>query len=270
VARITKSVAKFVHDAASTVEAFFEGRKYVERLPEPPNSGQDDDDRPDFSKKTKNDNLNQLAELVTSHKKELHKHSEEDSAEHKRLQLQIDVLEIIIGSQTIQRYSNNIQLHQANLGIHIHTIKNTKGLVDDVNRLRVAIKRTMSAVNQLIRAQGPHSKIEPIEGIDVEIRQGAISIHDSYQAFEQTKLLLVNEIEGFSKYLDSQFAALNRVRKAAAALPSTPQGLIKWLDEKIEPSLRNTKKGALQIKTELVSIPQISSTLNRQLHDENF
>ena len=116
----------------------------------------------------------------------------------KRLLLQTKILELLTTSQTIERFTDNIGIHVANLNIHYISLKNTMGLLDVVNRQNKGLKAVISKVNYMIRLRKQErwakgEQLEEISNIDLERKQGTITILGQYNAFAQTQKLL--EIE---------------------------------------------------------------------------
>ncbi|MCT6721709.1 hypothetical protein [Acidovorax sp. K2F] len=273
--KMTKGVAKFIHSAAEAGEALLEGREIVgtdapisKKQAKPDTTG----DRPDFlsAKKSQSDPVADLVARVDESKKQLAVIEHDNEIDHKRISLQIDVMELMISAQTFERFTNNINLHAANLQTHLYTIKNTAGLLDDVNRQRVAIKALMQTVNHMINVLNIEDDVQKISGIDINIRQGAISIADSYRAFEATKELLAAEIESYTKSIDEQLARADRVRQSARLVPSMSGNVSKWLENSVEPKLLAAKEAADELRGDVTMIPRIESTLRRELLKSDF
>lgn len=273
--RMTKGVAKFVHSAAEAAEALLEGRRIVGT--DAPASKrrttiQPSDDRPDFfsTNKSQADPVADLVARVDESKKHLATIEQDNQIDHKRIALQIDVMELMISAQTFERFTNNINLHAANLQTHLYTIKNTAGLLDDVNRQRVAIKALMQTVNHMINVLNIDGEVQKISGIDINLRQGAISIADSYRAFEATRDLLVSEIDSYSASIGEQLARADRVRQSARLVPSMSGNVSKWLEKTVEPKLFAAKEAADELRGEVTMIPRIEATLRRELLKSDF
>lgn len=273
--KVTKNVAKFIHSAAEAAEALLEGREIV-GTESPPSKkkpkSQTTTERPDFSHgaSKQSDQVVELAARVDESKMQLAEIEQGNENEHRRISLQIDVMELMISAQTFERFTNNINLHAANLQTHLYTIKNTSGLLEDVNRQRVAIKALMQTVNHMINVLKISSDVDQIKGIDINIRQGAISIADSYRAFETTKDLLVAEIDAYACSIDEQLTRVERVRKGARLVPTMTASVSNWLEKSVEPKLISAKEAAEEIKAEIVMVPRIEASLRRQLLNADF
>ncbi len=207
----------------------------------------------------------ELQSTIEESRKNLVAVKENNEIEHRRIQLQIDIMELIVSASTFERFTNNINLHASNLQIHLHTIQNTSGLLDDVNRQRVAIKALMGTVNHLINVTGFTDKVRKLEGLDIDMRPGSISILSAYEAFENTRSLLLSEIDSFGQSIQNQMELIERVRVAARGLPNTSRKVSNWLNESIEPKLIDAKNSAEKLKGELLVIPRLENDLRRSL-----
>ena len=133
--KITKKVSKFVHTAADAAEALLEGREVVGNDAPPTKKrtkSPADDERPDFmsTKRSQPDPVADLVARVDESKRHLTVIEHDNAIDHCRITLQIDVMELMISAQTFERFTNNINLHAANLQTHLYTIKNTAGLLE--------------------------------------------------------------------------------------------------------------------------------------------
>lgn len=261
--KVTKRVAAFVHNSAEVVDAFLEGRAFVNiRIDDPPQKAITQIARPNvdfWGNKQDRDNFSSLSTIIEERKKEFDHHSLQDATEHKKLKLQVDILELIIAAQHLERFSNNIRIHSANLETHYQTIRNMTGILDDVNHQRVAIKTLLRTVNHLINATGSSNVVEKISGIDVEIKEGSISIHDSYKAFEATRALIIEEIQGYLGYLASQRTAIERVRASAMDIPVVNVKIDQWLNKTVLPAIATAEEGAKSLGSDLTCIKMIES-----------
>lgn len=285
--KVTKKVAAFVHNSAEVVDAFLDGRAFVDIKIEDRKSVHSraldsSVSRPvptpirrielDTLELKQRENNSLLTAQIEDRKRELDQHKLEfeqykrdlerhrrnmeqdvlqDAIEHKKMKLQIEILELIIAAQHLERFSNNISIHSANLETHYQTIRNITGILDDVNHQRVAIKTLIRTVNHMINVGKYSGPVDKIAGIDVEIKEGAISIHDSYKAFENTRALIVEEIGGYLAYLSSQRSAIERVRVSARDLPNACTRVSQWLDDTVLPAISKAENGAKALATDL-------------------
>jgi hypothetical protein len=269
VTKFVKKAAEVVHKTASIVEALLEGRTILV-----------DDEKLQSAERTKNHNSRpdvmgerqshstEMAELqlsIDESKKKLITIEETNDMGHRRIQLQIDVMELVVSSSTFERFTNNINLHAANLQIHLQTIQNTAGLLDDVNRQRVAIKALMGTVNHLVNVMNVGDKVKKLEGLDIDMRPGSISILGAYEAFENTRGLLLQEIESFSDAIQEQMVRIESVRSAARRIPDVSRKISSWLSDSVEPKLLDAKKSSDELKGELLVIPRLEANLRREL-----
>ena len=158
--KVAKKAAELVHNAATAVDALLEGKKIIISEPMsklqqkvPPITRIDILEQVDRPAQQASE-LSEIQASLDDNKKRLSTISENNEIEHRRIQLQIDVMELIVSASTFERFTNNINLHAANLQIHMQTIQNTVGLLDAVNRQRVAIKAVMGTINRMINVLG--------------------------------------------------------------------------------------------------------------------
>lgn len=264
--KVGKKVAAFVHAAASIAEAHLEGRTIVTEPADKKSSRKPSTERPDFSAseggKTKFD---ELVTQLDDNRRQLSTLDQGNVAEHRRIALQIDVMELIVCAQTFERFTNNVNIHAANLQIHLHTIRNTAGLLDAVNRQRTGIKALMGTVNHLINVLKLNDKVDKIEGIDIDMKQGTISIIDAYKAFEDTRDLLVAELAAYEGAVAQQFERVERVRASALKVDGMSAQVSKWLTGSVEPSLDDARTLARELKSELQMIPRLEAELRKDL-----
>ncbi|MFZ2168933.1 MAG: hypothetical protein WAW61_04765, partial [Methylococcaceae bacterium] len=171
--KVVKKAAVLVHKSASIVDALLEGKTIlVEDTPSQQNKTSRE--RPDIMAEqasySRLSDISELQESIEESKKKLIASGEANELEHRRIQLQIDVMELVVSSSTFERFSNNINLHAANLQIHLQTIQNMAGLLDNQNHHRVAIKAVMGTLNHLINVSGVGDKVKKIDGLDIDIR----------------------------------------------------------------------------------------------------
>lgn len=256
--------------AASVVDALLQGRSVLhenEKSKHHPTERQKTNTRPDImggdAYKT-----NQIAELhsnIDENRKKLSSIQDKNELEHRQIQLQIDIMELIVSSSTFERFTNNINLHASNLNIHLQTIQNTAGLLDSVNRQRVAIKALMGTVNHLINVTGSDGAVRKLEGLDIDVRPGSISIYGAYQSFENTRSLLINEVESFSNSIQEQMSRIDSVKAAARNVPEKRAKVNAWLTDSVEPKLLDAKDSADKLKGELLVFPRLETNLRRDL-----
>ena len=191
-------------------------------------------------------------------KKLFNRQSKDQALENKKLRLQTEVMKLAICASVFDRYVQNIKLHASNLSIHLQTIRNVKGLTDDVNSLRFGLKKAISTINHManiMNSQDQH--VNKIQGVDIEIKEGAISLNAAYRAFEQTRGLLLIEVTSLSELANEHIADIHRVQEYAANLGQYGQKVIDFLDERVAPSLERYNKMGITLKSEIKELPII-------------
>lgn len=269
---IVKGAENVLSNAASVVDALLQGRKiiYENDTPESsPTERSKTNERPDImgGKNSNNSDIAELLSDIDDNRKKLFSIQNKNELEHRQIQLQIDIMELIVSASTFERFTNNINLHASNLNIHLQTIQNTAGLLDSVNRQRVAIKALMGTVNHLINVTGSDGTVRKLEGLDIDVRPDSISIYGAYKSFENTRTLLINEIESFSNSIQEQMNRIDSVRAAARNVPGQRAKVNSWLSDSVEPKLLDAKNSADKLKGELLVFPRLETNLRRELEN---
>ncbi len=125
----------------------------------------------------------------------------------------------------------------------------------------------MGTVNHMINVLGITDKVNRIEGLNIDIRPGAISIKRAYEAFEMTRDLLLQEIDSFSNATQEQLDRVEAIRKTARQVHGVSAKISAWLEKSVEPKLMDASKAALELKGELSVIPRLEATLRQELEN---
>lgn len=265
IANVVKKVGSWMKDVGQITEAHLEGRNIVMEDESPIKQIP--------ARRTRNEDFIWDADdqLVKERKVLLIKIEEQESKiisigrknqeNQAQTKLQLEVVELIIASQTIGRFAANIQLHEANLRIHHQGIQNSVGMLDAINRQRVGIKALFTQVNKIIMslnlANINRHDATIIKDINVDPRPGAISIANSYAAFDETVGLLYNEAQEFIALTERQMERALHVKAAAANVPGKQRRIEDWIDRSVIPSLRSAKKSTGNLLQSLDEIPKI-------------
>ncbi|WP_294261576.1 hypothetical protein [uncultured Comamonas sp.] len=267
IANVVKKVGSWMKDVGQITEAHLEGKNIIM---------DEDFSRRSIPLKRKNNNdliWDEEDQLVAERQSILIKIEDQNSKilaidrttkeNQNQTKLQLEVIELIIASQTIGRFAANIQLHEANLRIHHQSIQNSVGMLDSINRQRVGIKALFSQVNKIILSLDSaginRHGATLIKDIDVDPRPGAISISNAYAAFDETVSLLYNEAEDFIHLTDRQIERALKVKAMAANVPSKQRRIEDWIDRSVIPSLRHANKSTHNLLLSLNEIPQIGN-----------
>ena len=123
----------------------------------------------------------------------------------------------------------------------------------------------MQTVNHLINVTHSDSDVKKISGIDVSIRPERISIWRAYAAFENTKQLLLREISAFISEIELQLNRAKQIRETSHEVPEKSAMICTWLDKSVEPTLTEVRKRSTSLHAELLAIPKIEDSLQRDL-----
>lgn len=265
IANVVKKVGSWMKDVGQITEAHLEGKKIImedEATPKslPAKKRNDDSliwDADDYIIKERQSLLIKIEEQNSKISSIDQSHRENQI----QTKLQLEVIELIIASQTIGRFAANIQLHEANLRIHHQSIQNSAGMLDAINRQRVGIKALFTQVNKIIlsidSAGANRYGATQIKDINVDPRPGAISISNAYAAFCETVGLLQNEAQEFIYLTEKQMERALKVKAMASSVPGKQQRIEDWIDRSIAPSLRQAKKSTQNLLLSLDEIPKI-------------
>jgi len=216
------------------------------------------------------DEISQLVVLIDGYAKQLQSVESENKRGHDKIALQIAVVELITSNQ-IGNFINNLRIHASNLRIHLQTIQNTAGLLDDINRQRTGIKATIGTLNRVLnefKNEGLLGNVELISGIDLGIKDGSISIRDAYRHFENTRKLIEAEISACLSFIDKQFETVDNLRNYASRVPHMSVQTSNWLENDIVVSLRAFKKDAESLKGQISVIPRMQSEIRRYIEEQ--
>ncbi|MEW9572431.1 hypothetical protein ABQJ54_11780 [Rhodanobacter sp. Si-c] len=197
--------------------------------------------------------------------KKLEKQSKDQALTNKTLALQTEIMKLAVISTAFDRYSGNIKLHASNLSIHLQTIRNVKGLTDDVNSLRFGLQKAFNKINQMAMAINSsadgsgRAKINQIdESVDIDRKDGAISLHAPYRAFLKSRDLLISEIGALSNLANEHEEDIKRVQERAAELGAFGQQVIDYLEDVIVPKLAEHKRVGVALRREMAALPIIT------------
>lgn len=176
----------------------------------------------------------------------------------------MNIVELIIASQTIHRFSNNTRLHASSLNNHFEALRNTMGLLDYTNRQNTGLKATIKQLNQLIYHLShnntiPRDSVEMIRDIDLTAKPGAISIAKQFKAFQDTKKLLEKECDDFKISIADHIKKAQEVRNISLKVPDKTKSVIEWLDKEIIPSLENARNMTTELENAIIAIPVIQT-----------
>lgn len=265
IANVVKKVGAWMKDVGQITEAHVEGRNiFMEEESQYRRGPARRSRNHDFVWDAEDEKISARKDLLVTIEEQNSKIAvidERSQKDHVQTKLKIEVIELIIASQTIERFAANIQLHEANLRIHHQGIQNSAGMLDAINRQRVGLKALFEQVNKIIFSINDAGinryEATQIKGIDVDPRPGAISISNAYAAFEETVGLLNNETNEFVALTERQIERALHVRALAAEVPGKKRRIEDWIDRGVIPSLKNAKKSSVNLLRSLDEIPRI-------------
>jgi len=224
-------------------------------------------ERPDVLSDRSSQHKQQLDHLVveiSDNRDSIDKLRKNNELDHERIKLQMDIMELIIASQTVERFAHNIRLHVSGLNNHFETLKNTMGLLDYSNRQNKGLRATIKQLNHIIYHLKKNKLIqedsaELIRDIDLSAKPGAISIAKQFEAFQNTRNLLEQECDAFMICLSEHLNRAKEVRKTALKVPDKSTRILSWLDKSVMPSLNDANNITVELKEAVIAIPLIST-----------
>ncbi|MDR3045666.1 MAG: hypothetical protein LBU75_15625 [Desulfovibrio sp.] len=172
-----------------------------------------------------------------------------------------------ISAELIDRSMANIKLHASGLNVHYHNMRNIKGLLDDVNSLRHGLKYVIKTINHNCNiAQSNNIQFKKIEGVDIDKKDGAISIVSAYDAFDRTREFLTSEILELQRLANIHLQEVYTVKMQASQLsPELSSQINNFIDSDVIPSIKKAESIGTVLATEVKKLPAACRTPEGQL-----
>jgi hypothetical protein len=256
---VAQKVETFLTTAASAADALMKGGVFAQELSSSPREAVEDARSREVAVQSRDQHLSrELSQM--NHELAHLKQAVARQAQANKLALMIT--ELRVAGEILRGISANIELHASNLRIHLHSIRNTSGLLSDVNRQRKAIKTMVGKINHIFNLLGKDG--EKISGLDVERRHGDISIKDAYMAYDETRKNLIDEVYRFGKAIDDQWVRIDAVAKMARAVGQNRR-IQDWLDTEVRPSLMSANESAKLIYENIHGIAPLEEQVVAEL-----
>jgi hypothetical protein len=111
----------------------------------------------------------------------------------------------------------------------------------------------------ILGANSPESRLVKIEGVDIDAKEGSISLVAAFDAFDKTRNLLSEEIINLAKLAESHEHALENLKANANTLSGKiGDQICSYIDEKIEPVIEKAKDASYLLQKELKQLPVAS------------
>ena len=223
-------------------------------------------DSPNFLSKSAG---NALTIKINEHEDKIETLNNELNYARKFMAIQNEFSRLRNSAELIDRGMANIKIHASSLSTHFQNMRNINGLTDDVNALRGGLKHIMRTFNHNMNVLGANSdstQLRKIEGVDIELRDGAVSLVAAFDAFDRTRELLSEEIYTLSKIANAHSKdVLNLKRHAADLEDELGRNIIKFIDTKIIPVINNAKKGGILLQEEIEYLPAAARDENGKI-----
>ena len=186
----------------------------------------------------------EMLEQEKKWKKEISDYSNSNEKEFKRINLQISIVELVVFTQTTERFTNNLSIHTSNLIIHFNSIKNQA----------LMFKKTYdvhSKINEIIKCQKIEEQVPLFNDTDDET-----FLKETYKAFQDTKVLLLHEIDSYIESLDNNKKLLNKIKENAREVPEQFERIKKWIENTVETKFQKGRDEMIALKAHLEALPE--------------
>lgn len=223
-------------------------------------------DSPNFLSKSAG---NALTEKINEHEDKIEILNNELVYARKFMAIQNEFSRLRNSAELIDRGMANVKIHASSLSTHFQNMRNINGLTEDVNALRGGLKHIMRTFNHNMNVLGANSEptqLRKIEGVDVELKDGAVSLLAAFDAFDRTRELLSEEIYTLSKIANAHSKDILNLKKHATDLEDDlGRNIVKFIDTKIIPVINNAKKGGLLLQEEIEYLPAAARDENGKI-----
>jgi len=272
IGRTVSQVVKKVYDVCtndSAAEAYEKLEKVIGKInQERPYKGKAADSVPDFFGAI---STTQIEKQISEQEKKLLDHESQFKYSQKLMAVQIELTRLRSSADLIDRSMKNVKIHASSLSVHYQNMRNINGLVDDVNELRHGLKAVISTMNHnanLMTQEGVAPR--KIEGINIDKKDGAISLVAAYDAFDRTRDLLRSEIIELSGISTKHLQDIAQLKVNAANLGGDMGNqIISFLDQQIIPIIKRAESAGLLLKSEVSRLPAAAREENGSLVFEN-
>ena len=223
-------------------------------------------DSPNFLSKSAG---NALTEKINEHEDKIEILNNELVYARKFMAIQNEFSRLRNSAELIDRGMANVKIHASSLSTYFQNMRNINGLTEDVNALRGGLKHIMRTFNHNMNVLGANSEptqLRKIEGVDVELKDGAVSLVAAFDAFDRTRELLSEEIYTLSKIANAHSKDILNLKKHATDLEDDlGRNIVKFIDTKIIPVINNAKKGGLLLQEEIEYLPAAARDENGKI-----
>ena len=223
-------------------------------------------DSPNFLSKSAG---NALTEKINEHEDKIEILNNELVYARKFMAIQNEFSRLRNSAELIDRGMANVKIHASSLSTHFQNMRNINGLTEDVNALRGGLKHIMRTFNHNMNVLGANSEptqLRKIEGVDVKLKDGAVSLVAAFDAFDRTRELLSEEIYTLSKIANAHSKDILNLKKHATDLEDDlGRNIVKFIDTKIIPVINNAKKGGLLLQEEIEYLPAAARDENGKI-----
>lgn len=187
----------------------------------------------------------------------------------KFMAIQTEFSRLRASAELIDRSMANIKIHASSLSTHYQNMRNINGLTDDVNALRGGLKQLIRTFNHnmnVLGAQTEASSLKKIEGVDIDIKNGAVSLISAFDAFDRTRQLLADEIVDLARLAKNHTSDLEKLKTNASTLDGEIGAqVIRFIDSKIKPIIVKAEQASYLLQDEMKGLPSAARDSNGRL-----
>ncbi|WP_133987331.1 hypothetical protein [Pseudodesulfovibrio indicus] len=249
VKKVVKKVYEIISDER-TVIVYDRLKRVMDDCSGDPNS---DACAPDFVNLPSVDMESRLSE----HDERIEKNAKSIRESYQLLAVQSEINRMRLSAEIIDSSMRNVKIHASSLSTHYQNMRNINGLVNDGNAMRYALKKLMSVVNynaNLI-ANGGNNPMK-IEGVDIDKKDGAVSIVAAFDAFDRTRELLTDEVVSLCNLSEAHLQDIKKLKRDVSGLKGEiKHKTIQFLENMVEPKFKDVHRAARELQSEVAQLP---------------
>lgn len=205
---------------------------------------------------------NQASQKLENLERGIARMREEHLYNERYMVVQMEFSRLRVSAELIDASMANVKVHAASLATHYQNLRNIRGLVYDVNALRsglYSVIRTFNHNMNVLGASAGDSALVKIEDVDIDRKDGAISMMAAMDAFDTTRRLLAEEIAKLTQLAKSHNAALDKLKDNAATLGGEiGYKVASFIDEQIKPIINKAELAGQSLQKEIHFLPVAS------------
>jgi hypothetical protein len=185
--------------------------------------------------------------------------------QERRARFHLDLIELVVWSQVVHRFSNNIEIHAAHLNTHFQTLQNMVGMLALSHNNHEAVTNTVDYINKVVTELKnsdslTNLSIPELQSPELPPKAAHISIENQYKAFELTREVLAVEVKDFKETLTAQLRKAEQLSSTAIALLGPHDQLTRWINKDVLTSIKAVRDKTNDLRFAIKDLPQITIT----------